>query len=61
MKQPRASVRLRLAATRTQNLWGHAMLVNAGLWLILAAMIALIPLGCILTRTKSKGPPEARH
>ena len=37
------------------------MLLNAGLWLILAAMIVLLPLGCILTRTKSKGPPEPRH
>jgi hypothetical protein len=39
--------------------WGQAMLLNVGLWLILAAIIALIPLGCILTRTKSKGPPQA--
>src|SRR5580700_9163456 len=41
-----ARVRLRSAATRTRTFWGHTMLINAGLWLILVAMIALLPIGC---------------
>ena len=35
------------------------MLVNAALWIILVAMIALIPCGCILTRSPDKPPRSA--
>jgi hypothetical protein len=34
-------------------------LTNIGLWLILIAMIALIPCGCIMTRPRKKDAPEA--
>jgi hypothetical protein len=33
------------------------MLVDIALWIIVIAMIALIPCGCILTREKAKPPP----
>lgn len=35
------------------------MLINIVLWVILVALIALIPCGCILTRPGAKGPPSA--
>jgi hypothetical protein len=37
------------------------MLLDAVLWVILAAMIAIVPIGCIMTRSKAKGPPSATH
>jgi len=32
---------------------------NIGLWLVLIAMIALIPCGCIMTRPRKKDAPES--
>jgi hypothetical protein len=41
-------------------MWGSTMtLVNLALWLIFAALIALIPIGCIMTRPNKKVVPEA--
>jgi hypothetical protein len=45
----------------TIDAWGHAMLINVALWLILAALIVLIPTGCIMTRPKSRRSPPAVH
>jgi hypothetical protein len=36
--------------------------INIALWLILVAMIAIIPIGCVVTRRKSgDAPPPAAH
>jgi hypothetical protein len=32
---------------------------NIGLWLILIAMIVLLPCGCIMTRPRKKQAPES--
>lgn len=37
------------------------MLIDAILWVILIAMFALIPCGCIMTRSAGKGAPPAAH
>jgi len=34
-------------------------LTNLGLWVILAALLALIPCGCIMTRPSKKDAPQA--
>jgi hypothetical protein len=33
----------------------HSMLTNIGLWIILAGMIAIVPIGCYMTRPRKKG------
>ncbi len=35
--------------------------INIALWLILIALIALIPIGCVLTRGKGGSRPPAAH
>lgn len=37
------------------------MLINAALWVIIAGLIVIIPVGCILTRKKSKEPAPTAH
>jgi len=37
------------------------MLLNVVLWIILAAMIVIVPVGCIMTRTKSKQHSSPAH
>ncbi len=34
---------------------------NIALWLLLVGMIAIVPIGCILTRRKGGAPPPAAH
>jgi hypothetical protein len=37
------------------------MLIDAILWLILVALLVLIPCGCIMTRSAGKNAPPAAH
>ena len=37
------------------------MLIDAILWVILIAILALVPYGCIMTRSTGKGAPPATH
>jgi hypothetical protein len=43
------------AASEIQRQWGDDMtMTDVGLWIIFAALIALVPAGCILTRPTKK-------
>lgn len=55
------SVYRKAAITCVGWLWGSTMtLINLGLWLVLAALIAIIPFGCVMTRPgKKKEVPQA--
>jgi hypothetical protein len=33
-------------------------LMNVGLWLVLVAMLAIVPIGCIMTRQKKTDAPQ---
>jgi hypothetical protein len=35
--------------------------INIVLWVILVAMIAIVPIGCVMTRRKGGEPPPAAH
>jgi hypothetical protein len=35
--------------------------INIALWLILVGLIAIIPIGCVMTRRKRGEPPPALH
>jgi hypothetical protein len=37
------------------------MLIDAILWVVLIGMIAVVPCGCIMTRSASKSAPPAAH
>jgi hypothetical protein len=37
------------------------MLIDAILWLILVALIVIVPTGCIMTRSAHKSAPPAAH
>ena len=37
------------------------MLIDAVMWIIVAAIIAIIPCGCIMTRKKDGGPSSSAH
>lgn len=34
---------------------------NIALWVIVIAMVVIVPIGCILTRPKDDAPPPAGH
>jgi hypothetical protein len=35
---------------------GHMTLTNLGLWIVLLALLALIPCGCVFTRPRKHNP-----
>jgi hypothetical protein len=37
------------------------MLIDTILWVVLIGMIAVVPCGCIMTRSASKSAPPATH
>jgi hypothetical protein len=37
------------------------MLIDAILWLVLIALIVVVPCGCIMTRSAHKSAPPATH
>jgi len=39
----------------------HSMLMNIALWIILVAMIVIVPCGCVLTRPGSENHPPPGH